>query len=797
MNRKHGLVPFIALFLVLMTSCSSVRHLPPGKTMLVKNSVEVNDAKSPDFDNLKSYVRPVTNKKFLDLFRVKTVFYDIGQPSYNKKGETKDNGFKKILRNKLGEPPVLLDSNEITNSVDQLHIVMRQLGYFDNKIGYTVTYKDKKHKRASVTYDVTAGTPYTVSSITYDIPIPEYKKIVVINQKNTLLHEGMQYNENVITEELTRIINLIRNEGYYYVEKSIIKCDVSYDQPDTLGVDPHSVSLEIIVKIPENENASRYLYKYFFNDNYVSHDSRSFGQQNTTFDTTYYKWKFRNDSTDIYFIHPQDEDVDSWKYLNNKTLANAIYSHTGSAYSQLARTKSSRTLTTLDNYEYINITFKENESLIDTLNKIGYLDVIYSMIRKKQHSIGGQIDLRNDKSAISLSYTNRNLFRGAEHLTINVSGGYFYYSLNNLFKKNKTYSYPEFGISATLDFPNRLFLFNRRVSGNSISKSTTLNFGVNYSGLYRRLMYNSALTYKWNPTYYISHSISPIDVSTINNSNKRFARIINYDSYPESFQNRFGKFFMLSFKYSFNYLIPKFIDTRNHNMHLNVNFESSGLFLKGLNALFSPGERWVLSKNRLDSVGYNYTSYEKLEILWNYTYKFNSNNSIAMRADMGVFIPLDKDSYVPFEKGFYMGTSNSMRGWSYRGLGPGSYEHGQDSLYTGDVKLELNIEYRGTLYRSFKYGIFVDAGNIWLAKANDDMPGAEFSPKRFYKELAVDVGVGLRLDFDFFVIRIDYAVPIYDPTRVSQGQLINSSWFKQPHKVKWTNGLKIAIGYAF
>ena len=139
-----------------------------------------------------------------------------------------------------------------------------------------------------------------------------------------------------------------------------------------------------------------------------------------------------------------------------------------------------------------------------------------------------------------------------------------------------------------------------------------------------------------------------------------------------------------------------------------------------------------------------------------------------------------------------------MRAWSYRGLGPGSYEHGKDSLFTGDIKIELNMEYRGTLYRSFKYGIFADWGNIWLARNHGDMPGAEFKFNRFYKELALDVGVGLRLDFDFLVIRVDYALPLYDPTRTSfGGRWINKEWFSGPRQVRFSQGLKFAIGYAF
>ena len=311
-------------------------------------------------------------------------------------------------------------------------------------------------------------------------------------------------------------------------------------------------------------------------------------------------------------------------------------------------------------------------------------------------------------------------------------------------------------------------------------------------------MYNIGMTYNWSPSYYLNHSLSPIDISTINNSDRRAARVLNYDNYPESYQHKFGKFFLLSFKYSMNYLVPFDYTRRNHNMRISVNFESSGLFLKGLNTLITPDHRWVVSKNTLDSAGYGYSTFEKIEATWNYTYKINKNNSFATRFSAGAIIPLDKESYIPYERGFYVGTSNSMRGWGYRGLGPGSYEHGKDSLYTGDIKIEWDIEYRGTIYKSFKYGIFTDIGNIWLARKYDDMPNADFSFKRFYKELAVDIGVGLRLDFNFLVFRVDYAIPIYDPSRQSHGAWINNEWFKNSLRpFYWTNGIKIAIGYAF
>ena len=675
---------------------------------------------------------------------------------------------------------------------------MNQLGYFDNEITYEVTHKKTNYKKVRVNYDITAHDPYHISSIRYNIDIPQYKKIIVLNKRASLLSPGMQYNESIINEELTRIINLIRNEGYYYVEKSNIRCIVSYDEPaDSTMADPRTVSLEILMKIPENDNANRYLYKYYFNDVYIHTNYDASAPADQQYDTVLYQAHFKFDSTRYYFITPHVEDGYIIKDFQYPVIASVLASRAGTPYSQYIKTRSSRALNQLDNFSYISIAYREREDLLDTNQKVGYLDSHYLLTRQKVHSVGGQLDLRNDKSAISFTYTNRNLFKGAEHLTINLSGGYFYYSLPNLFKHDLAYSYPEFNISTSLDFP-KLFLFKNYQRRDGIKYSTSIDLGVNYSGLYRRLMYYAALTYNWSPTFFSNHSFSPIDISTINNNDKRYTNILNIDNYPGSYQNRFGKFLLFSMKYSYNYLVPFPVNKRKHNMRISINTESTGLLLKGLNALFTPDHHWVFGRNSLDSTGYNYSTMERLEFTMNYTYKINNNNAWAMRLNAGAILPLDKDSYVPYERGFFMGTSNSMRGWGYRGLGPGSYERGRDSLYTGDIKIEINLEYRGTLYRSFKYGIFTDIGNIWLAREHEDMPNANFSFKRFYKELAVDVGVGLRLDFDFFVIRVDYAVPIYDPTRTSMGgRFINKEWLSGNHRLRFGDGLKIGIGYAF
>lgn len=788
------------LAVLLLAACRPTKMLTTDQYMLTRNNVEVVDEHNPDFDNLKLYVRPLPNTKFMGIFNFKVSSYNAGQPKFDPKTATyKDSKFKKMLRERFGEAPVLLDTTEILQSIDQLQLVMNQLGYFDATTRYEIVNKKSNPKKVKVNYYVTAHKPYVISKITYNIDIPEYKRVVVLHKNKTLLKPGMQYNESLITQEITRILDDIRNEGFYYVEKSIIRCAVSYDRPqDMTRTDTNSVSLEIILEIPEAANASKYLYKYYYNDVYIQTNYEANAAPGRTYDTLKYFSRIKSDSTHYYFITPhRDGAVEPLKDFHYRTLTEAVHSKKGMLYSQNIKRRSSQAFNRLDNFNYVKVEDYEDTSRLDTVHHTGRLNTYYRLTRKKVHGIGGQIDLRNDKSAISFTYSNRNLFKGAEHLTINLSGDYFYYSLDNLLHRNVTYSYPEFGISASLNFP-KLFLFRRIQRSDAVRYNTVLKFGVNYSGLYERLIYNTSLTYNWSPNYYLSHSLSPIDLSTINNSDKRYARIINYDDYPANYQQKFGKFLLLSFKYNLNYMVPFKYEKKNHNMHLTLNFESCGLTLKGLNAIFSPRARWeVLSRNRLDSTGYKYSTYEKLELTWNYTYTINHKNAIATRFDVGAIIPIDKNSFIPYEKGFYMGTGNSMRGWRYRGLGPGSYQHGLDSLYTGDIKIEWNLEYRGSIYGAFKFGIFTDIGNIWLARKHEDMPNAEFSFKRFFKELAIDVGVGLRLDFKFLVVRLDYAVPIYDPGRTLQGQWINPKWRTLLHPFHWTDGLKLAIGYAF
>ena len=292
--------------------------------------------------------------------------------------------------------------------------------------------------------------------------------------------------------------------------------------------------------------------------------------------------------------------------------------------------------------------------------------------------------------------------------------------------------------------------------------------------------------------------ITPIDLSVIDITTKgeEFEEVMAL--YSKDFRAKYKDNFLLSFKYGLTYTHPT-KDPRN-SFILRFKAESSGMLLSSICAMSKAPKD---DNGHYRVFGMNYGNYERAELDLRFTHTINKKNSVATRVDFGIGIPLWNATTLPFEKSFYLGGSNSMRAWEYRTLGPGSYyneseENLVNDIRTGDIKLELNLEYRGTLYKFIKYGVFVDAGNIWLSHKDPDMPNAEFQFNRFYKEIGFGIGAGLRFDFNFFIIRVDAALPIYDPSKAPDNRWIQSVITdKGRHGLNKSLNIIFGIGHAF
>ncbi len=788
---KNPVCWLLVLGVLLLSSCSSTKILKDNEYMLVKNTVTMQDVKGEEFSTMVNYVQPLPNNKFMGIFNLKTSLYASSQPKLSKKtGELKDSKARRWLRESVGEPPVLLDSTMIEKSEQRLKTVMRQKGFFHSEVSSEVVFP--RPKKAQVNYYVKAGEPYYVRRVSTNVPVYEFRKIIVLNQRETLIKRNMRYDEDLITEEIGRMVTLLRDQGYYYANSSLFYCEV-----DTFGSDQNrndkgyrTLTLTFVMDTTDAQAVEKSLYRYYFNNVNIYPNYNINYSESMEFDTTrFYTYRLKSDSTNYAFITPKVKN----RYRKNgklkrdfkyRTITDKIYSKKGTMYSEDLYSRSKKGLADLNNFSSIDIVFTEDESKKDTVAKTGYLNSEYRLVRRKVHSIGGQVDVRSDKSGLSFTYGNKNLFKGAENFTFDIYGSYYYYS--------KKYQYPELGASVKIDFP-RLFLFKQYENPAALKYTTSVALGTTYSGLYEQWMFNASYFYTIHPNRFMSHEITPVEFRTIDALNySRNTAFLPF--YPKSYLTRFDQYFLLSLKYIFNYVVPFKSYQQKNSMRFSLAFESSGLLLTGLNALFSPNKRWTIGD-------YNYVCYEGLEFTLKYSRVINENNSVAFRFNTGFKIPLGKNSVLPYELGYYLGGSNSMRAFPYRGVGPGSYSYIRGVDYTGDIKLEMNVEYRGTFYKAFKYGVFIDAGNVWLSRKYEDMEGAEFSFKRFYKELALCAGVGIRLDFNFFIIRLDYAVPFYDPRLQSVGPWINSKWVEGKTKDDklwyWAQGFKFAIGHAF
>lgn len=788
--RKLGLFGVFLLMVFILASCDSTKVLKDNQYMLMKNTVTMTDVKGDEFSNMVDYVLPLPNNKFMGVFNAKTGLYANNQPKVDKKtGELKDTKFRKWLRESVGEPPVLLDSMMIANSEMKLKTAMKKMGYFFAEVSSEVVFP--KPKKAQVNYYIKANEPYFVRQVNMNVPIYDFRKILVVNSRNALIKRNMRYDEDLISSEIERMTVLLRDQGYYNVNTSLFYCEVdTIDAQNHLDEKGHkTLTLTFVMDTSSVKDFDKYLYRYYFEDVTIHTNYNIVDPTSVTYDTvTFYTYRDKGDSTTYRFLTPKVPD----RYRKNgklkrdykyRTITDRIYSKRGTMYSENLYSQSKKGLNDLNNFSTIDIVFKEDERLRDTVNKIGFLNSEYKLVRQRVHSISGQVDVRSDKTSLSFTYGNKNIFKGAENFSFNVYGSYFYYSLNN--------KYPEFGASVTIDFP-RLFLFKHLQKPEALKYMTTLKLGGNYSGLYRRWMFNVGYSYSWAPNRFVNHMVMPIELKTINTDDSRSRLFMDY--YTESYQRRFDKFFLLSFKYNFNYVVPFKQYKPKHKMRISIFYESTGMLLGGLNELFAHDQRWKLGS-------YKYTSLQGLEFTMNYSYTINTDNILAIRANAGVKLPVGANSIIPYEEGYFLGGSNSMRGFPFRGVGPGSHANPNKIEYTGDVKMEFNVEYRGTFYKAFKYGVFLDAGNVWLAQKYEDMEDAVFNINRFYKELALCAGVGIRLDFNFFIIRLDYAVPIYDPRCKDIGPWINKKWtegVRQSDKVwNWAQGFKFAIGHAF
>jgi outer membrane protein insertion porin family len=760
-------------------SCSNTKFLKDGQLLYTGAEVKIESdsltkkEKSELESAIKENLTPKPNSSFLGL-RPKLYAYNAT------KEPEKEKGLRYWLKYKFGEEPVLLGDVDREFNKDIIVNYSENKGYFNAKAKYDTVSKNKK---AQVIYTLNPGARYLISNVSFPQDSTLINSEIQNLKERTLLKAGNPFDLDVIKNERQRIDDGLKDKGFYYFspDNIIVQAD------STVTKDP---KVELIVKL--KDNTPKLATEQFTIDkvvvfpNYNLRDAKK-GKYNIPMNPDSLKGYEYND---IYVVDPD-------KKFKPRIFDRALYFKKGDIYNRKDHNLSLNRLISLGVFKFVKNEFVVSDSLNHKFDSY-YVLTPRELQSLRLEALGRTNSANYAGSELNLNWTQRNFFRGAEQFKASVYGAFDVQiggpaEAENIFRA---------GANAQLSIPRIVapFRFN---SSSAFVPRTNIQLGYEFQNrttLYTLNTFNASFGYQWKENVRKEHELKLIDVSYIAPANEtpKFLALKEGNPYLQRITEKqliFGPTY--SYTYSTTMLPRK--NTFYYKGMLDLAGNITGL-VTGANA--KEGKEKTI-------FGVPFSQYAKIENDVRFYHKFNEKTSIASRLIAGVAIPYGNSEHIPFSRQFFVGGSNSIRAFRARTLGPGSYDpRGEDTNravfdQSGDVKLELNAEYRANLYKFLNVAAFVDAGNIWLI--NDDInedgvntrPGGKFS-KDFLSEIAVGAGVGLRLDFSILILRLDLAMPLRIPyyekgdrwtfDRINFG---DSSW-RRDNLI-----LNIAIGYPF
>jgi len=649
---------------------------------------------------------------------------------------------------------------------------LNTIGYFNSNVSQSVSFK--KHK-AYVTYDIAAAEPYRIRNFNVSITDTTISKYVSEIENNFGIKEGDIFKVSKLDDVRTAIYTHLRNNGYYYFTKDHILYSVDS------SLNEHKMDITLHIEQPrsavQTESARHrqyYIGKVNIYPNYSSLNSRRKPTGITPFALGRHKEK---DTVNfIYYGDPR---------IRFKTFNQAVFIKSGSLFSQNNVTQTYKALGNFKIYSSTRID-------IDTIPNSDLLNCNIFLTRSRPNFYKLQIEGTDSGGDLgikgSVSYNNKNIFKGAEVFRLTTRFGIEAQHINSEFIQSDEegiFNTKEFSINASLNIPRFLFFMSMQDFIKDYQPKTVIDLGYNLQirTLYSRFITNASFGYFWRTSDRVQHIFTPISLNSVKvDPSDYFRQALNSEE-NQRIKDQYTNHLLLGMNYTFTFSNQDISKQRDF-VYFRGNIESSG----NLISLFKNTPLLTANDSHYELFGIRYAQFVRIDIDTRYYHIINPYNQIVFRIMTGLGIPYGNSYDMPFEKSFYAGGANGMRGWRYRGLGPGSFCNPSNIERIGDMQLEANIEYRFPIYNVIKGALYADAGNIWTYHPNAQLDGGVFSFDTFYKQIAVDAGVGVRLDFSFFVFRLDLAVPLRDPE--SQSWKFNDIGFKS---MVWNFG----IGYPF
>ena len=779
MRRKGFHIILLLLTTILVSSCSLKRYVPEGQYIVWKNRVNID---STQYDvsksSLSDYISLKPRRSIITI-NFKPWAYYISQDKTGRR-------FWKWVNETIGEEPTYYDINSVEYSSRQMEKYLNHVGHFNSKV---TSELETKRFKAFVTYNVKLAKPYTINAFNYDIPDTTIAYFLKRIEPNYPLKEGDVYDEYKLNKIRDQITEHLRNRGYYFFNRDYITYEVDSNF--------HNHTLSVKMKIADAENRETGAItphkRYIINSINIcpNYSPLYLNSPITHTDTIITRIGRRSEPNQLNFFYYGKAKI------KPQTFSQAIQIQKGRPYSLNRVTQTYNALGNFKAFSNVNITFDTVAN--DSLN---LLDCRITMQQVDRHSYTLQLEGTRAESDLGikggLSYTNKNLFRGAEIFQLSLRGGIEAQQVITIPNdidladspgSTSTFNTKEFSLTGSLTFPKFLSPFPLRNFVRDYQPKTTITLGFNDQKryYYTRYIVQASYGYDWKSSFRFQHFLTPIYLNTvkITDMNILFFETLAADPNQRR-KDQYTDHLIFGLRYSFVYNTQN-INKETSFTYLRVGFESSG----NLISLFNNTRLINYADSHHELFGIRYAQFVRTDVDFRQHIKLNDNSWLVFREFLGLGLPYGNSLDMPFERSFYAGGTNGMRGWRYRTLGPGAYKPTEDDIeQIGDMQLELNAEYRFTIYNSLKGAAFADAGNIWTYHPNSALPEGNFRFDTFYKQLAMDVGFGLRFDIKFIVVRADLALALLYPYKDETGSRI----LLNPDN-NWT--LNIGIGYPF
>lgn len=730
---------------------------------------------------LINYLRQTPNHEVLG-------FWKLQLGTYNLSGDDTTKWYNRWVR-RMGQPPVIYRQSLTDASARQLQLALINRGYLETKVDVD-TVMPSGEKKVDVTYSVITGTPHKISKIAYDIPDTTVARIIMRDSLLFTLKPGDNFNRDNLDAERALITSRLRDVGFYAFNKEYITfyADTAENSKEvnlTMTVRPPRRVVGEAATADSLSSHSRFYIRnvYFVTDSHggvSTSDLRSEVQ-----DTVYYK--------DVIILYGKDH------YLTPSSLQEKCFITPGELYRAWQVDRTYESLARLGILKSINI------ELVPA-GKLGsdqMLDAYILLSRNKKQSITFDVEGTNSEGdlgfGIGATYQHRNLARGSQLLTARLRMNYE--SLSGTFNGLINDRYTEYAGEVGITFPKFEFPFASQKVKQRLNVSTEFALSFNYQERpeYTRIIAGGAWKYKWvNRENTRRHNFDLLDINYVYLPERTLDFLDQIAPDNPLLRYSYEDHFIMSMGYKYYYTNKRIPSTllRRYTLQpvvytIRASIETAG------NLLYLGST--ISGQKRHDGVykvfGIQYSQYAKGEVDYAITRNINQRHSLAFHVGGGIGVPYGNSSVLPFEKRFYAGGANGVRGWGVRTLGPGSY-NSRNSVsdfinQCGDIRLDLSLEYRAKLFWVIEGGAFIDAGNIWTIRNYENQPGGMFHFNTFWKQIAWAYGAGLRFDFTYFLLRLDLGLKAYNPARDQERwPLIHPRWHRDAT-------FHFAVGYPF